>query len=103
MDDGGPSADRDTLADEQDLLTLNEAGARIRAELESERAQIRTLEAASGGVDVESALASILGTSCCGNRLEVQRGGKPKRRLLPPHQGMGTSSSGMPASMSTGV
>ena len=48
-------------------------------------------------------LASILGTGCSSSWVEVQRGGNPKRRLRPPHQGMGMSSSGMPASMSTGV
>jgi len=48
-------------------------------------------------------LTSILGPCSSSNPLEVQRGGKPKRRLLPPHQGMGMSSSGKPASMSTGV
>src|SRR5664280_2820460 len=48
-------------------------------------------------------LASILGTGCSSSWVEVQRGGNPKRRLRPPHQGMGMSSSGKPASMSTGV
>ncbi len=48
-------------------------------------------------------LASILGECRSENLLEVQRGGKPKRRWRPPHHGMGMLSSGMPASMSTGV
>src|SRR5664280_2110598 len=48
-------------------------------------------------------LTSILGTGCSSSWVEVQRGGNPKRRLRPPHQGMGMSSSGKPASMSTGA
>jgi hypothetical protein len=49
-------------------------------------------------------LASILGTVIALRFSPApQRGGKPKRRLRPPHHGMGMSSSGKPASMSTGV
>ena len=47
------------------------------------------------------ALTSILGTCCSSSCVEVYRGGKPKRRVLPSHQGMGMSCSGKPASMST--
>jgi hypothetical protein len=53
---------------------------------------------------VRTALTSILGTVIALRFSPApQRGGKPKRRLRPPHHGMGMSSSGKPASMSTGV
>jgi len=48
-------------------------------------------------------LASILGRACSSSWVEVYRGGKPKRSLRSFHQGMVVSSSGEPASMSTGV
>ena len=58
MDDGGSGPARETAADEQDLLTRHEAGARVRAELESERALLRTLEATGEGDDVQALLAA---------------------------------------------
>jgi hypothetical protein len=54
-DSNGPLPGRDPLADDDDLLTMGEAGARLTEELTAERARLLVAEAAddaqAAGVD----------------------------------------------------
>jgi hypothetical protein len=47
----GPLPGRDPLADDDDLLTMGEAGARLTEELDSERARLAALETDPGTDD----------------------------------------------------
>lgn len=86
-----------------DHADINAARNILRAGLARRPEREANTVGSTRGLFVGEPLASILGTGYSSSRVEVQRGGKPKRRLRPPHHGMGMSSSGKPASMSTGV